>query len=586
VKWQYLAGVIHRRSTLLLANIIVLSTILGCGSSGGHSDASLDGGGIDADLDGGTPDTGPTGPLMPACEDTEMPGTMSLPLSPSTLVASVRPTMARVLSPDMDFNPANEEGELHYTAMGMDQFDQGPGMDRVQRVLGGADTSFGTRRSLAWFVQVSDLQLADDESPARFAGPDSPDVPGGLRPQEAYLARAISAMNRTLTDIESPDRPYDFGIFTGDCADSGQLNELRWVIGVLDGQAGLETDSGEDDDPIPGPDNDPKDPFDAVAFPAPWLYVPGNHDLEVSGVLAVDDNQMARALGTRPLFGTRDYRQWAAPITYRSVPADPMRMLVHRDDIVAELAADTTTDPGPPGHGFHADDDTSLGANYTYDAIPGLLRILALDSSDLTGGSPGLVTRATVNGWLLPELARAESDGVLVILASHHSTTAMDRHSAELGPILPDAMDPAEIEALVAQHSEVIAWVVGHNHDNRIRLVAGADAAHPGYWEIMTSAIADWPEQARFVELVDNGNGTLSIFGTLVDYATETCMERRYRRLSLLDYNSAWVQDYSKAPEDSNVELVLPIPPGAADAVMNATGHDRIESETTLRGMP
>jgi len=584
---------LHRRPTSLLLVLLtlLLSVLLGCGSSGTTSDAALDGsapdgGTLDGEVDGSLPDTGRAGPLMPACEDTEMPGTVSLPLAPSTLVASVRPSMARVMSADPDFNPALEDGELHYTAMGMDQFDQGPGVDRVQRVLASADTTFSTRRSLAWFVQVSDLQLADDESPARFAGPDSAAVPGGLRPQEAYLARAISAMSRTLTDIESPARPYDFGIFTGDCADSGQLNELRWVIGVLDGQAGLETDSGEDDDPIPGPGNDPKDPFDAVAFPAPWLYVPGNHDLEVSGVLAVDADQMARALGTRPLFGTRDYRQWAAPVTYRSVPADPMRKLVHREDIVAELVADTSTDPGPPGHGFHAGADVSLGANYAHDAIPGLLRILALDSSDLTGGSPGLVTRATVDGWLLPELARAETDGVLVILASHHSTTAMDRHAAETGPIVPDAMDPREIEVLVAQHPQVIAWIVGHNHDNRVRMVAGADAAHPGYWEIMTSAIADWPEQARFIELVDNGNGTLSIFGTLVDYATETCMERRYRRLSLLDYNSAWVDDYSKSPMDSNVELVLPMPAGAATAVAAATGHDRLESETTLRGMP
>jgi len=37
---------------------------------------------------------------------------------------------------------------------------------------------------------------------------------------------------------------------------------------------------------------------------------------------------------------------------------------------------------------------------------------------------------------------------------------------------------------------------------------------------------------------------------------------------------------------DSNVELVLPMPAGAATAVAAATGHDRLESETTLRGMP
>ena len=39
------------------------------------------------------------------------------------------------------------------------------------------------------------------------------------------------------------------------------------------------------------------------------------------------------------------------------------------------------------------------------------------------------------------------------------------------------------------------------------------------WWEINTSAIADWPEQSRLIELMDNGDGTLSIFGTLTNTA-------------------------------------------------------------------
>ena len=141
---------LHRRPTsLLLLLTLLLSVLLGCGSSGttpdaGPTDSAMPDGGVDGSL----PDTGRAGPLMPTCEDTEMPDTMSLPLAPSTLIANVKPSMARVMSTDPDFNPALEDGELHYTAMSMDQFDQNPGVDRVQRVLASADTTFSTRHSL------------------------------------------------------------------------------------------------------------------------------------------------------------------------------------------------------------------------------------------------------------------------------------------------------------------------------------------------------------------------------------------------------------------------------------------------------
>lgn len=242
--------------------------------------------------------------------------------------------------------------------------------------------------------------------------------------------------------------------------------------------------------------------------------------------------------------------------------------------------------PGPVGHGYPAAADVSLGANYVYDAIPGLLRIVALDTSDLTGGSEGLVLRATVDGFLVPALEQAELDGVLVMLASHHATTSIDVFPGQLGTTpLPDAVPPAELETLIAGYANVIAWLVGHSHDNRIRPIAGPDAAHPGYWEIMTSAIADWPGQSRVIELVDNGNGTLSIYGTLVDFDTDTCMERRYRRLLTMEWSAAWSDPVHLEPEHRNVELVRAIPATAATAVSEAAEGDRIESETTLRGL-
>ncbi len=580
--------------------LLLLSlTIVACSGSTGpdaSDGASLDGVVDDlADASGDTPST-PDVPgdtaratLLPRCEDTEPMGSaMDLPFVASTLVGTIDTVATRVASADPTTNPSTEMGELAYRGMMLDQYRRGPGTARLRRVNLGGDVAVvdTARRSIAYFVHVSDYQFVDDESPARLAQTDNPVISGGLRPQDGHLARAISAMHRTLGRIERPARQYDFGIITGDCADSAQLNETRWFIAAMDGGR-INPDSGADDDPVPGPDNDPKDPFVATAFPAPWLYVPGNHDLMVVGINIPDDVLRARAIGTMPFTGTRDYRRWYAPVRTSAAPADPDRRLIERAEIARELRAGAAT-PGPVGHGYTSMPDLRYGANYAYDAIPNLLRIVAIDTSDTTGGSSGMIRRDALTMWLVPELQRAQTDGMLVMLASHHPTTSIDRRMGEIGAEVADAVPPDEIERTVAGFSNVIAWLVGHEHDNRVRPIPGADVAHPGYWEIETSALADWPGETRIVELVNNGNGTLSIFATLIDFDTMNCLERRYRRLQMMDFLAGWSSDHRGSAMDRNVELVIPTPTSTTTRVSaaSAMAPPRIESDTSLRGMP
>lgn len=523
------------------------------------------------------------GLLLPTCESTEPDDSVSLEQVASTLVATVVPESARAIEADPLLNPSHEGAEAQYMSMGLADYRAGEGNPHVRRTDLGGERGDAARRSLAYFVHYSDFQLVDDESPQRWCSLDNTMWSGSMRPQESLLPRAVSAMNRTFARLEGLTRDFDFGIVTGDCADSAQLNESKWVIDIMDGATAIHTDSGEDDDPVPGPNNDAKDPFDAVAFPAPWLYVPGNHDVEVVGVGPPSVQADARAVGSNPQNGTRDYRRWYAPVTTRNVPADPNRTLVERDDIVA-LLRESPSIPGPVGHGYAADADTTHGANYAYDAIPGVLRIISIDTSDPSGGSVGMIRQPQMDAFLRPELDRALAEGMVVMLASHHSTGAMDRRISEFGNDDPEALEPAAIETFVASYSNVVAWLVGHTHANRIRAVAGTDAEHPGYWEIMTSALADWPGQARAIELVDNGNGTLSIYGTLVDFDESNCMERRYRRLMLMDMQSGWSELPSTDPGFLNVELVRPISKSITASVSSAASFAEIESETGLKG--
>ncbi len=68
----------------------------------------------------------------------------------------------------------------------------------------------------------------------------------------------------------------------------------------------------------------------------------------------------------------------------------------------------------------------------------------------------------------------------------------------------------------------MIAYVAGHTHENKVLACGSEDGCPAGgnWWEINTSATpADWPQQSRLLEVMDNRDGTLSIFGTLTDTA-------------------------------------------------------------------
>jgi len=117
--------------------------------------------------------------------------------------------------------------------------------------------------SLLNFLQLSDFQIVDEESPARVEFLDTTQRAPGLnpfsaayRPQESLTTQITEAMVRNARNTTSPvtGARLDLTILTGDNADSQQYNETRWFIDILDGTTGPGNPDPEMDDERPGAD--------------------------------------------------------------------------------------------------------------------------------------------------------------------------------------------------------------------------------------------------------------------------------------------------------------------------------------------
>ncbi len=145
-------------------------------------------------------------------------------------------------------------GDTGFRTLGL-----GPGEPYAVREQGIGAAKAGRaerRRSLLYFGQLSDFQLADEESPARveFLDPIGPPVDAAWRPWEALNPQIDEAMIRQLNafSAQSPvaagdgsRRAMDLTINTGDAADNQQLNETEWVRTLMEGGT-LNPNSGVD----------------------------------------------------------------------------------------------------------------------------------------------------------------------------------------------------------------------------------------------------------------------------------------------------------------------------------------------------
>jgi len=497
------------------------------------------------------------------------------------------------------------------------------------------------RESLAYFAQLTDFQLADEESPARveFLDPFFGDFASSAwRPQEAMVAHqteyTIRQVNRNTTSpVEqgNGDRAEMLNaVLTGDLADNAQLNETEWVVRLLEGGT-LDPDSGSEDlesyseqcralaeaggldpgeadgyvgvqdyDDYPGGEGneefyDPdepaglyenrnfptyeglmdkaQEPFEAEGLEVPSYSAFGNHDTLAQG----NEDPIAEieriATGCEKVFprpgqtanlqaqlrkqnGRDEDDNPRLPVqrlekaqesSIRPVPPDERRQFVDHPQFKAAHATGVQQDE----HGFAYVDPAEQVASrghasyYDFEPTPGL-RYIVLDTvSDggLVGdSSDGNIDRAQFD-WLEEELRGAQQRNELILVFAHHAIeslaskspdeiaqpcTVNDRHGHDVNPGCdrdprpsnkPGSTSPyqgEDLEQLMHRFPNAIALIAGHSHEQLV--TPRPDGDGDGFWEIKTSAVVDWPTQHRTIDLMDNNDGTVSIFGTILDH--------------------------------------------------------------------
>lgn len=399
------------------------------------------------------------------------------------------------------------------------------------------------RSSLFYFGQLTDFQLSDEESPARveFLDADGSPASSAHRPQEALVPflvdQAIRALNGLGTSPHGTGASLDMTLVTGDQADNQQENEVKWVVGLLEGGT-IDPNSGvEDDLPTCGANGeaarytgvqdyddylegdfayyDPDSPqgkwaafhaypglmdraqasFTAAGSDAPTYVTNGNHDSLAQG------NAWANAVYETIAVGCAKPMNFlpgqpspsfisSSPQNSVDVPHDPARRYV---DKAESKALHDTVGGQADAHGYAyvdpAEDTASNGAAsyYAFSPKPGL-RLISIDTVS-EGGTIGDSSNGNIDDpqfqWLAGELADAQAANDLIVVMGHHpirSLTSMTPDEAA-APCTGVANDPnpgcdldPRVSLPIRGGSDLRALLLAH--ENVIAYVSGHTHEH------------------------------------------------------------------------------------------------------------
>lgn len=424
------------------------------------------------------------------------------------------------------------------------------------------------------FFTMSDIHITDKESPAQvpyfgWSAAFGMQGPGSLNPASFSPAMCATThlLDATVQTINALHRlaPFHFGIALGDLSNSGQYNELRWFIDVMDGKD-IQPSSGAH---LGADTIDYQKPYKAAGLDPsiPWYAVIGNHDQFWMGIGYPTEKIRQALVGDKvleiyshpvlgPLVsnasegkgtyvglvdGTTTYGDvihWGPTNNFASPPTvapDPDRHIITENvasptNFIAEFF-ETTSEPA--GHGFNRDGEGSTAACYTFEpraAVP--IRVIVLDDTckeDQTGKSPTFYGGGWVDdaryAWLTNELQKGQSDDMLMILAAHIPVCPQEgltMTNKTVGKQFYNAAVETNLVATLHRYPNLLMLIAGHRHMNVVTPFPAPDPEHPeyGFWEVETPSLRDFPIQFRSWEIFLNSDTNVSIVTTDVDPAT------------------------------------------------------------------
>lgn len=491
----------------------------------------------------------------------------------------------------------------------------------VRQELSGISRPVRKRRSLLHVAQMTDLHVLDPSSPARYEFmqrfhhlPGMKALLPAHRPHEVLLPHALDAMIRSVNQLPpgtETGAPVQMALVTGDMVDNAQENELMRFLDIIDGgrieqppYEGVASAEWEDEeywhpDPVADVYKDAwgfptvpdlldraSAPFQAEGLVLPWLALPGNHDSLVMGTASPSEEYGKLVVGDRkaaafppdapvdvevtlPTFLTQPEALLTGPA--RPVTPDPARRLLTPQTLVSSFPSGRVSAGRPlPGGSYCS----------VYDGIDGV-RLVMLDTNNRAGYHQGSLNRtqyawlhnvlAEVHSWYYTRSGRrirtSHSDRLVVIVSHHELETLTNLRTSEQYP--EERVGAAEVEELVHRFPNVVLWLNGHTHRNRIRPRPDPLGRTPGFWEVTTSSLIDWPCQGRTIEITDNRDGTISILTDPVDLLAPAdpreasgsqYLASLYRELAANDPHAGLTSGLAGTPADSTADLRLPAP--------------------------
>ncbi len=412
-----------------------------------------------------------------------------------------------------------------------------------------------TARLLSFFT-ITDVHIVDEETPAQaifsgYLGGNS----SAYSPVILLTTQVLDAAVQTINALHKKN-PFDFGLALGDAINNAQFNELRWYIDILDGGT-INPDSGNKDDPRPGPLNDYQDQFKAAGLDKtiPWYQSLGNHDHFWMGSYPITNENIRQAY-TNPnreillmgdLFadGVNSRVDYMGAIDGRTLDgniigvgpvgnfpdgapkvlaADQNRRPLTRKEWMNEFFNTTSN---PVGHGFAQTNVEKDFASYSFEPNPNLpIKVIVLDDTQVDENfdehGNGYLNNERLS-WLLNELDKGQAENKLMIISAHIPIVTIGFTSAQ-GPNYSPVSSNTLLSKLSA-YPNLILWVTGHRHRNVVTPRPSINPAYQGpqygFWEVETASLRDFPQQFRTFEIVRNSDNNISIFINDVDPAVK-----------------------------------------------------------------